>query len=228
MRRRFNLDKSGRFVDRDGRVLPFPPMAFTGSEGQIIGRIDSLSVDFPAGDKGGLFVVVEQPPPTTTTKTPPTPAESVTVVFDHWVKATDRAAITVLTPSRRRTIERALKEATAVECCHAVDGLMAWRQKKPGDTQLSAVFGTRPQGRPLREQIEFFMGQVHGVGSATVTSEEMVKINRAKSLILDAFDMPGSEKLQQDAARARVWLEGEGWTIEAEGLNGRPTFRAPQ
>lgn len=226
MKQRFTVNEKGLLEDRNGNV---------------IGKLTSLTLEVPAplpfapdaeGDNRGSAVRDQQQ---TKEQTPRGPSEKqasededpVRTVFLHWCSATDRdPEKTELTPSRRRTIERALKEATTTECCHAIDGLMKWRERKSGDTQLSAVFQTRPGGRPLREQIEWWMGQ-HGDGSqAGVTSEEMVKINRAKDAITTAHDMPDSEQAQESAKRAKYWLRERGWKVEL-GPNGRPAFVAP-
>ena len=64
-----------------------------------------------------------------------------------------------LSPSRVRTIEKALKEFPAADLRKASLGLKQWRKQKDGSTALSAVFATYPGGRPLADHIAFFIEQ---------------------------------------------------------------------
>lgn len=69
-----------------------------------------------------------------------------------------------LSPSRVRTIEKALKEFPAPDLCKASLGLKHWRKSKEGSTALSAVFSTYPGGRPLADHIAFFIDQGEKAG----------------------------------------------------------------
>jgi hypothetical protein len=64
-----------------------------------------------------------------------------------------------LSPSRVRTIEKALREFPAPDLRKASLGLKKWREQKEGSTALSAVFSTYPGGRPLADHIAFFIEQ---------------------------------------------------------------------
>lgn len=71
-----------------------------------------------------------------------------------------------LSPSRVRTIEKALKEFPAEDLCKASLGLKRWREQKEGSTALSAVFASYPGGRPLADHIAFFIEQGEKAGPA--------------------------------------------------------------
>lgn len=192
----------------------------SGKQFDVAPFFGSVTLDLSAISEGlGVVVdVVEEQlttEPLVVSEESTTPSPSL-IVFRHWALVTDRDVTTEpFTPSRERTIEKALKEASAEECCRALDGLMAWRMHKPGDTQLSAVFQTRPNGRPLREQIEFFMDQVgetaHGL---SISSEDQVKINRAKDWIRSMQGGSESAQVKEQADRAERYLRDMGWSWE--------------
>lgn len=206
------------------------------TDGRIVGRVVEVVIDMPAENVS---------PPTPPISLSSLPVEGKTTqdkgerrgtgtgittemwtVFNRWLEIADPRS-REFTPSRQRLIQKVLREASVEDCLFALDGLVNWQQQRGGSLELSRVFQTRPGGSPLREQLDFWIGQAGDVsaGASSVTSEQMVRINRAKEAVIRAHDMP-SEQAEKQAYEATNYLTGEGWTIDKDE-QGRPTFRAP-
>jgi hypothetical protein len=161
-------------------------------------------------------------------------AEDERVVFEKWLALCDRDQYTVrlreLSPSRRRLIARALKEATVDECCEALEGLFAssWHKSK-GYHDLSHAFGWSPQDkRPLREKIDGHIDEAKraGAGTRRVTSDQEATLARAKDAVRAQAAYPGNETAQKKGQAAREWLREHGIeVIEAASSDELPTFR---
>lgn len=76
-------------------------------------------------------------------------------IFEAWLSIAEPKS-RELTASRKRTIDRALKEQPVELCLRALRGMVTWHSKRGGNLELSRVFGGRPNGSPLGEQIEWF------------------------------------------------------------------------
>jgi hypothetical protein len=160
--------------------------------------------------------------------------EDEQVVFEKWLALCERDGYTVrqkeLTPSRRRLIASALKEATVDECCEALEGLFAssWHKSK-GYHDLSHAFGWSPQDkRPLREKIDGHIDEAKraGAGTRRVTSDQEATLARAKDAVRAQAAYPGNETAQKKGQAAREWLREHGIeVIEAASSDELPTFR---
>lgn len=76
-------------------------------------------------------------------------------IFEAWVSIASPKN-RELTASRKRTIDKAIKEQPVEFCLRALRGMVIWQSKRGGNLELSRVFGGRPNGSPLGEQIEWF------------------------------------------------------------------------
>jgi hypothetical protein len=160
--------------------------------------------------------------------------EDERVVFEKWLALCDRDQYTVrlreLSPSRRRLIASALKEATVDECCEALEGLFAssWHKSK-GYHDLSHAFGWSPQDkRPLREKIDGHIDEAKraGAGTRRVTSDQEATLARAKDAVRAQAAYPGNETAQKKGQAAREWLREHGIeVISAASSDELPTFR---
>lgn len=126
-----------------------------------------------------------------------------------------------LTTSRRRVLERALKEAPLDLCRRAVDGLKEYVAKTgKGKPDIARVFVTRPGGSALADQIEWWADQATGVSSSSSFAAQMPRhmsdalrsAHRRKS---DDIEVEGA--LAHQVAQAEAWLERRGWTYKFEG-----------
>lgn len=174
----------------------------------------------PAGGSDRLFSVPEEDQ--TAVGQEPTEAEReeaiVATVFARWVALTNPANKT-LSPSRRRLISRAAKEAPVAILLQSLEGLVKWsEQKADGNTQLSRVFQTYPGGKPLSEQIEFFASQASGAsGSSAFPSVDRAKLRDVKQALIIARSMPENELAQRRAESAVEWLGAHGLTHRFDG-----------
>lgn len=101
---------------------------------------------------------------------PPSPAPAneadseAATVWAHYVAVfgTDHMRIKDLTPARATSIRKAIKATNVELACAAIDGLKSYRTKHPqgsSDVSLGSIFETRPGGRNLTDQIEFWASQ---------------------------------------------------------------------
>lgn len=132
-----------------------------------------------------------------------------------------------LTPSLRRTADKALAEFDLPDLLTACRGFVNWRRKKPGDKRFSSVFASHPGGRPLHDHIAFWIENAEGGGASAldgVPSETKVKITRAVVDVQRAFGSEDPDTLAS-GEQALEFLKSQG--IEsAEGRDGRPYFPA--
>lgn len=130
----------------------------------------SSTVREPSGSEPGA----DEPPalftaPAEAQSSSPAPASAtgddlVLRVWHHYVEVfgTDHMRIKELTPARATSIRKAIKATDVPACCAAIDGLKSYRTKNPQGSQdisLGAIFETRPGGRNLTDQIEFWASQ---------------------------------------------------------------------
>lgn len=89
-------------------------------------------------------------------------------IFSHWLTVFDPPRKNLST-SRRKLIERGLKETESADVCKtAINGLKVWRLRRPGSTDLGAIFGTRPGGSSLGDQIDFWVKKAEEGGMQMV------------------------------------------------------------
>lgn len=173
----------------------------------------------------------EQPPGGPPAGEPPSsPSKDAQAVFDHYLTLCDEhdrhPRSRELTPGRRRLIDRALKEASVDECKAALTGLFLtpWYMERD-QWDMRYVFGTKPGGRTLREQIDRFIDTAEQAGRGfAIPSVDPEKLGRAKVVIQQAHDLPDNETAQARAKRAEGWLESVGVIVDREGE--RPMFRS--
>jgi hypothetical protein len=154
-------------------------------------------------------------------------AADVQKVFDHHLAVFKPQRPPKLGPSQVKQIEKGLREYTAADLCVAIDGLFEWRKRKPGKTSLGAIFDTYPGGKPLVEQIGFFISQAKGstgVGG-TFPSADRAIVAENQRLVQRGHRLGDNEEAVQQAKGAMEWLRQHG--IETvQGVNGGvPTFR---
>lgn len=160
---------------------------------------------------------------------PSTPSKDAQAVFEHWLALCDEhdqhPRSREITPSRRRLIDKALKEASVDECKAALTGLFVtdWYSER-GYYDMRYVFQTKPGGKSLREQIDHFIDMAEAVGRGlAITSVDPETLNRAKAAVLEAHDLSGNETAVARGARAEEWLKQHGVIVDRSGK--RPVFR---
>lgn len=223
MLRRFTINDEGYLVDRDGYSL---------------GQVAGITLNMPSGGKGASSSVLGGLPQT---KKDSPLAPGVDEVWAHWVVKREEIGRPVRgvnvenpghpSPSVGRMIAKGLKEVDgkAGDLMRAIDGLFEWMKARGGNPDLSRILRSYPGGRPLGEQIEFFIVQsgdagAHGA-SGSITPEEMVKINRLKETVISGHLKP-HRKEEVEAAISE--LASKGWTVEGAGEEGAvPRFLAP-
>jgi DNA-binding transcriptional ArsR family regulator len=139
----------------------------------------------------------------------PDDAHKVDEVWSHFVSVFDPPQKR-LSPSRARLIAKALRETESVEVCkQAIDGLKSWRQRKPGDTSLSAIFTTRPNGPALGDQIDFFAAQADTVPDMdpSVPSVHRDRIMRRRIQVAQMLAVPDVEDYKVRGEEALAWLK---------------------
>jgi hypothetical protein len=158
-------------------------------------------------------------------------------VWAHYVEVfgTDHMRIKELTPARRTSIKKAIKATNVEVCCAAIDGLKSYRTKNPQGSQdisLGSIFETRPGGRNITDQIEFWASQADVRMNASsrkvpldLSGVSAVLAGAIKARRLDVTryfhsDNPDTRKRLQDSIE---WLrEHAGWEpiFEGEELKG--------
>lgn len=120
--------------------------------------------DIGASESPALFETEAKPSSPSPAPADATNDDLVRRVWDHYVEVfgTDHMRIKELTPARATSIRKAIKATDVPSCCAAIDGLKSYRTKNPGgsrDVSLGSIFETRPGGRNLTDQVEFWASQ---------------------------------------------------------------------
>lgn len=217
VKRRFNVNKDGQLEDRDGNVL---------------GRLTSLTLDVGAGGTIGGFVV-----PSTTEESITTvggvgegdaTVSDTAVVWAHYVEVM-KPRNKQLDAEGRKIILEALKVATVDECKRAIDGCAAstyhmgqnGRQRKYN--RLSQILKARRagqfgQGQTTRERIDFFLDLADKSGLPSgLTSADPARVLQAKREVMDAWEYPGNEDAVARGEEAAAWLEQQGIRVLEDG-----------
>lgn len=149
----------------------------------------------------------------------------VQAVWDHYEKRFKPSARTKLTPSRVRQIHKALAEYDADSLCLSIDGLWEWRKKKPGNTTLSAIFSTHPGGKPLGDQIAFFISQAKsgGKGGRSFPSADPAIISQRQLDVQRGHRFSEDESLVERAKESEAWLKEHG-IATTRREDGYPVF----
>lgn len=143
-------------------------------------------------------------------------ATETRAIWEHYVATFDPPR-KELTASREKLIHRVLKECEAMEdrveyLKSAITGLKVWREQRPGDTALSAVFQTRPNGSALGDQLQFFVDQATSGGTSArpkVPSVLSGTISARKREVVDMLAYPDSPDHKQRGLAAVDWLKQE-------------------
>ena len=130
-------------------------------------------------------------------------------IFEAWVSIASPKN-RELTASRKRTIDRALKEQPVATCLRALRGMVIWQSKRGGNLELSRAFGGRPNGSPLGEQIEWFASLAHEDSDGLESFGPQAR-ERAKRLRGDV-----ARSLQSPTAENRV--RGNTALVELRGM----------
>jgi DNA-binding transcriptional ArsR family regulator len=196
--------------DKKGREIKRLPL------GQPVSQGESKSHSETGSNKG----TVKEP-----SVTGP-PSADVQKVYDHFVTVFQPKTTPKLGPSLIRQIDKGLKEYEADALCRAVDGLKQWRQRKPGKETLGAIFDTYPGGKPLTEQIAFFIGQAKGsTGVGNFPSGDRAIVAEKQRLVQRGHRLRQNEDAVKQAKDAEAWLRQHG--IETVTRTGDlPVFRA--
>jgi len=134
----------------------------------------------------------------------------------------NRYAVTRLTPSRKRSILKAVKavDGNAELCVRAVRGLKSWREANRSnstDVSPSAIFETHPKsGRTLTDQIEWWASQADELGKAEQQVSPLLRqrITDQKILVVTMLRSPSNESARERGEGAAAWLR-ENAHIEA-------------
>lgn len=173
--------------------------------------------------------------------------DAIAAVWQKYVEVMSPRRKT-LDPEGRKIIREALKVAgetsdvaerrAVAECEQAIIGCslsdyhMAredpsrYQTRRPKRyNKLSNILkGSATRGRTTREQLDYFIDIAEkGRRESSVTSERNARIQQAKRVVLDAYEYPRDEHLQERRARAEAWLEQNGIRVERE-VGGRPIF----
>lgn len=176
----------------------------------------------PPAEQGSLEPSSKEPKPE-----PQSVSPDVQKVYDHFLAVFEPATPPKLGPSLIRQIEKGLKEYEADALCRAVNGLKAWRQRKPGKETLGAIFDTYPGGKPLTEQIAFFISQAKGsTGVGKFPSADRAIVAEKQRLVQRGHRLSQNEDAVKQAKDAEAWLRQHG--IETVKTGDVPVFRAVQ
>lgn len=224
MRQRFTINDAGFLVDRHGYEL---------------GRVVGITLDLkepltnpPLGDIGGLSV--NGLTATTKAKTPDGGVGETTdgpsEVWAHYVEVM-QPRNKQLDPAARALIRDALKVATAVECCRAIDGCrasafhMGANDRGKKYNRLSQILKGKRGIRTTREQMDLFLDIAEKVGvGPSVSSADPARLAEAKRNVLTGWEFPKSGQAQEMAKVGAAWLAQHHIRVERDPESGRPTF----
>lgn len=141
------------------------------------------------------------------------PDDEADTVWAHYVKVFGDAHLRIkgLTPARSRMIEKAIKASNVEVCCAAIDGLKSYRAANPQgskDISLDAIFATRPGGRNITDQIEFWASQAveqRGFDLSRVPSVMRATVNSQRGLVRKGL-ATDDEHAQHMGREAAKWL----------------------
>ncbi len=155
---------------------------------------------------------------------PQSVSADVQKVYDRFLAIFEPKTPPKLGPSLIRQIEKGLKEYDADGLCRAVDGLKEWRRHKPGKETLGAIFDTYPGGKPLTEQIAFFISQAKGAtGVGKFPSADRAIVAEKQRLVQRGHRLSQNEDAVKQAKDAEAWLRQHG--IETVKTGNVPVFR---
>lgn len=155
----------------------------------------------------------------------PDRADEPQTLYDAFLAKVQGQPPRPITPSLRRTAEKALREFPLADLITAIDGFLAWRSKKAGDKRFSSIFASHPGGRPLHDHIEFWISQAGDAsGLDGFPSGVRAKIVRAVREVQRGHGSRDTDAVQQ-ATESMKFLESKG--IECvRRSDGYPTFPA--
>lgn len=221
------IEKKARFQsDRNGRQTS----NIYELKLDVRGETPSGAVATPPVSPGAPPPVVSSEPQEPGTASNPTQepqsvAADVKVVYDHFLVVFKPPTAPKLGPSLIRQIEKGLKEYDATALCRAIEGLREWRKRKAGKETLGAIFDTYPGGKPLTEQIAFFISQAKGstgVG-ANFPSADRAIVAEQQRLVQRGHRLRQNEEAVKQAKDAEAWLRQHG--IETVVSGDAATFR---
>jgi hypothetical protein len=151
-------------------------------------------------------------------------------VYDHWLNVCSPTRPPEFGNAVIKQIAKGLALYSADDLCLAFDGLAEWRKRKPGKMGLGAVLDTYPGGKPLHEQIGFFISQAKGAtpGGGKYPSAPKAIIAEHQRWVLRGHRLTDNAEAVKRAKESEVWLFERGIVCQA-GVSpdeGQPTFRA--
>jgi hypothetical protein len=240
MTRRLKLEKDGILRDREGLAVGklvsitlelFEDVERGGEGGSVVvgEEQQQLEVGASAGGRAGASNSGDSAP-----KVDPVPEVWATYVQHHKPRNTD------LDLGGRAVIRDALKVANldelkrAIIACASSDFHMGKNDRNRKYNRLSQILKGKRGLKTTREQIDMFLDMETGSGlQSQVPSGSTERINSLKRTVIDAYDFPGDDPLQERNIVARQRLTDMGWTIgqDMDRLNsvgqGFPTFLPP-
>lgn len=211
MRRRLNVENPGLYL--------------VNAEGKRVARITTLTMELLDEPEE----VLAEPP----AELLPTGFDAVAEVWSHYVRVM-KPRSAGLDAQTRTVVREALKVATIDECKRAIDGCkasdfhMGVNDRRKKYNRISHILKGKRGTRTIREQIDLFIDIAEKKGIAPgMTSGDSARINSAKRDVLAAYEFPGDDHAVRRGGEAREWLQGQGWTIEADDT-GWPTFAPPR
>jgi hypothetical protein len=209
-----------------------PPAKLVARDGTVTGVLTSMTVElYDAAAAGGQGAVVEEQLPLGPTAQGGAGGfDPVAEVWSHYCSVM-KPRNPGLDAQARALIRDALKVATLSECKRAIDGCaaspfhMGENERNRKYNRLSQILKGKRGIRTLREQIDMFLDTAEKSGLPSgVTSADPGRVSAAKRDVIDAFDFPGDDQVQERGTQARRWLEEQGFKIEPHPTTGRPVF----
>lgn len=200
------------------RVRPKAPVELFDHEGNLVCRLLHFTLEVPTSGGEGASSVSSS---STRAGDSQRVSEEIETVWAHYVEVMNPRA-KKLDSEARRIIADALKVATVVECCSAIDGCRA-STFHMGDNDRGRKYNRLSQilkgkrasaqgpGRTTREQIDLFLdiAAKSGVQSG-VTSASPARVRQAKEQVRNALTFPGDAEVVKRGEESAAWLATHG------------------
>lgn len=221
------IEKKARFQsDRNGRQTSNIYELKLGVRGEAPSGVVATPPVSPGAPPPAASSGPQEPGTSKPTQEPQSVSADVQTVYDHFLVIFKPPTPPKLGPSLIRQIDKGLKEYDATALCRAIEGLREWRKRKPGKETLGAIFDTYPGGKPLTEQIAFFISQAKGstgVGKDFPSADRAIVAEKQR-LVQRGHRLRQNEEAVKQAKDAEAWLRQHGIETVVTG-EGSPTFR---
>lgn len=148
-------------------------------------------------------------------------------IYDHWQNLFQPTRPPEFGPAVIKQISKGLALYSPDDLCLAYDGLFEFRKRKPGKTYLGTVLDTYPGGKPLHEQIAFFISQAKGAtpGGGKYPSAPKAIIGEHQRWVLRGHRLTDNAEAVKRAKESEVWLFEHG-IVSLQEESFLPSFRA--